>query len=71
MSKKSNNQVDHQSGAMFEPLEERLMLSMVGVQAELEMPLMPYNATGVVQYDPATESHDPDPARLPVAYPGR
>jgi hypothetical protein len=58
MSKKSNNQVDHQSGAMFEPLEERLMLSMVGVQAELEMPLMPYNATGVVQYDPATESFD-------------
>jgi len=46
----------------FERLEDRLLLSLIGV--DLEFPQVPYDATGVVTYDAATDSFDSDATPL-------
>ena len=42
----------------FEQLEDRLLLSLLGVAANFEPPEISYDSTGVVTYDAASESLD-------------
>jgi hypothetical protein len=54
------------SPVRMERLEERLLLSLIGVQPQLDIPTMPYNSTGIVNYDAATESFDCDATPLAI-----
>lgn len=42
----------------FEQLEDRLLLSAIGISAELQFPIEPFNATGTIAYAAATQSLD-------------
>ena len=46
----------------FEPLEDRLLLSLLGF--DLEFPQGPYDATGIVTYDAVAQSFDSDATPL-------
>jgi len=50
----------------LERLEDRLLLSLIGVN--LEFPQMPYDATGVVAYDAATQAFDSDATPLAIRF---
>ncbi|MHC4561661.1 MAG: SdrD B-like domain-containing protein [Planctomycetota bacterium] len=65
MHGKENNRMD--GPPTFERLEDRLLLSgLLGVNAQLDTPLMPYDATGTVTYDAATASFDSDATPLAI-----
>ena len=50
----------------FERLEDRLLLSLIGVN--LEFPQMPYDATGIVNYDATTQAFDSDATPLAIRF---
>ncbi len=52
------SQDGHTSTPTFEQLEDRLLLSLLGVAANFEPPEISYNSTGTVTYDAASESLD-------------
>ena len=46
----------------FEPMEQRLLLSLLGIPFEL--PYMPYDSGGAMAYDAAADSFDMDATPL-------
>lgn len=53
---------------VLEPLEERMLLSLLGIGAEIDFPITPYDATGTVAYEAALQSFDSEATPLAIRF---